>query len=95
MFNIGDTVETVGTTSMTTCAEGTKAVVTGYWYYNCTNHVTVDWIITNTDGTPVLNKYGEPLTQCNGGYFNEYFRLVKGVTDLDTLKGGLVKHIFT
>lgn len=83
MFNKGDIIETIvdGGEVMHSFTIGTKAVVI---VSNDDMHtlghkqmVGVKWIRTNDDGTPVLDRHGDPLYQSDGGYYIEQFRLVK------------------
>jgi hypothetical protein len=80
MFNKGDIIETIvdGGEVMHSYTIGTKAVVVNntisIWNEEL---VCVKWIRTNDDGTPVLDRLGNPLYQSDGGYYAEQFRLVK------------------
>ena len=81
MFNKGDIIETikcgsVGGVMGHSYAKGTKAVVIGP-NRDWSNMINVEWIRTNEDGTPVLDRHGDPLAQSDGGYYPKQFRLVK------------------
>lgn len=52
-------------------ARGTKALVTGEAYYNDFFNVyllPIKWIKENEDGSPVLDVWGDELTQNDGAY---------------------------
>ena len=71
-FKVGDIVETVGREN--SWVAGTLAKVMNG---NVSDYGTiqVQWIRTHPDGSDVLDKYGEPLEQRNGGYFPRHFKL--------------------